>query len=129
MKSTDKKIDALIKKALSEEEAAFYQQLDEPSLPEMMRSNFSGKLGWLAWITTIMIFVWTALGVFCAIKFFESEEVKDLFVWGGIFFFLAMSVTSLKMFQWMQMNKNVLLREIKRLELQISIMAEKMGNE
>jgi hypothetical protein len=38
-----------------------------------------------------------------------------------------MAVSMMKMFAWMQMDKNAILREIKRLELQVSSLATKLS--
>ena len=45
---------------------------------------------------------------------------------GGIVFLIGVSM--LKLFAWMQMDKNALLREIKRLEIQVSSLSQKCLN-
>ncbi|MEM9680951.1 MAG: DUF6768 family protein [Bacteroidota bacterium] len=44
---------------------------------------------------------------------------------GGVVFLFGVSM--LKIFAWIQMDKNALLREIKRLEIQISSLAGKIS--
>ena len=61
--------------------------------------------------------------LYCSV--FNSEATKDLIKWGvGTMIFL-LGVSMLKIFAWMQMDKNALLREVKRLELQVSSLAGK----
>jgi hypothetical protein len=41
-------------------------------------------------------------------------------VWGGGFFLGIFMVTALKVWAWMQMDRNAIIREIKRLEVQLT---------
>lgn len=121
MKKEDN-IDQLIRDALSKEETDFYDNLDEQSLPEMMTGLFKGKLKWFAVLTTVLSLVWFIVAVYCAVQFFDTEVTRDMIVYGAGFFMSMMIVSMLKIWNWMQMDKNAILRELKRLELQISML-------
>ncbi|RZV54864.1 MAG: hypothetical protein EX254_11345, partial [Flavobacteriaceae bacterium] len=81
---------------------------------------------WIIILMNIMTLVFFGLAVYCTVQFFDTEVTNDLIKWGigGIVFLLAVSM--MKIFAWMQMDKNALIREIKRLELQVSSLAGKM---
>jgi hypothetical protein len=49
----------------------------------------------------------------------------ELIKWAAAAFICILMVSMLKLFSWMQMNKNALMREIKRLELLISSLTHK----
>lgn len=118
-------IDKLIKETLTQEESKFYDDLHEEGLFGMVRSLFRGKL---KWIISLMIFVnFIVLGfcVYSIIQFFEATETAELIKWASATFIGMMMVSMLKLFSWMQMNKNALMREIKRLELLISSLTSK----
>ncbi|MEM7550537.1 MAG: DUF6768 family protein [Bacteroidota bacterium] len=120
-------IDKLIKEALNEEEAAFYDKLEEKGLFDMVANLYSGKLkGWV-YFTTFLNFSFAAVAFFCSVKFLESEEVYYQIRWGAGMFLSWISVSMIKLWNWMQLDKNTLLREIKRLELQIASMAKKVS--
>lgn len=120
MNKENEEIDELIRKALTEEEAEFYKKLDEPNFLEMFQSMFKGKQAWMGVFSTLYAIVAAALGIYCFIQFLQSETPKELIRWGiGILVFLIINV-AIKIFQWQQMNKYVIMREIKRLELQIT---------
>jgi len=127
MKTNMEDIDQIIKDTLTQEEAKFYDELDEQNLFQMVGGLFKGKNKWLIILMNIVQVAFFALFIFCAIKFFEVDETNDLIKWGlfGTIALLAQSM--LKMFSWMQMDKNALLREMKRLELQISSLAGKIS--
>ena len=120
-------IDKLIKETLTQEEAKFYEQLEEQNAFQMILGIFSGKMKWLIIIMNIMTLVFFGFFVYCVIQFFNTEVTNELIKWGiGSIAFLF-GVSLMKMFAWMQMDKNALLRELKRLELQISSLSGKMS--
>jgi hypothetical protein len=119
-------IDKLIKETLNQEEAKFYDDLDEQNVLQMIGGLFQGKNKWIMYLMNFMTLVFFGFFVFCTIQFFDTEETNGLIKWGigGLVFLLG--VSRLKIFAWMQMDKNALLRELKRLELQISSLSGKM---
>ncbi|RBW55733.1 hypothetical protein DS884_15355 [Tenacibaculum sp. E3R01] len=119
-------IDKLIKETLSEEEAKFYEELEEQNMFQMVGGLFQGKNKWIMYLMNIMTLVFFGLFVYCTIHFFESEVTKELIKWalGSVVFLLGVSM--LKIFAWLQMDKNAVLREIKRLELQVSSLSGKL---
>ncbi len=119
------KIDELIKEALTQEEAKFYDKLDEQGLFHKMKGVFMGKLGWLVAIMNIMHLLVFGVFVYCCIQFFEVEEVNMLIKWGFGCMACLVAMSMMKMFTWMQMDKNSIIRELKRLELQVSTLSSK----
>lgn len=127
MKRQYEDIDRLIENALSKEEAEFYHQFDEQSVPEMVGGLFKGKMRWLTIMTMIVMVGMFGLAIYCLVQFLNAEETGMLIKWGAAMFGCMLSVSMLKLFQWMQMDKNALLREIKRLEYQVALLAGKIG--
>ena len=120
-------IDKLITQALSKEEAEFYNQLEEQSMPEMVGGLFRGKLKWLNVMILVGMLIVFGLAVFCTIQFLSSTDQLEAIKWGAGVMFFMMATGFIKMMQFMQMENNVLLREIKRLELQMAVLAGKMS--
>jgi len=123
---TEDNIDKLINEALSAEEAAFYNELDEQGLPKMITGLFSGKLKWLTMLTSFFMVLIFAGGVYCAIQFFKSTELTEMLKWGVGIFASLMAVSMIKLMNWMQILTNSMSREIKRLELQIAVLSNKL---
>ncbi len=124
MKEKDN-IDKLIREALSEEEAAFYENLEEKDLLGQLGAVYKGKLAWLTVLMTIVQILLFLLAIFCLLLFLEAETTQELIQWGAAGFLCLMSVTMLKLFIWMQINKNDILREMKKLELLLASHMEK----
>ena len=120
MKTNMEDIDKLIKETLTDEEAKFYDDLEEQNVFEMLGGLFQGKNSWIMYVMNFMTLVFFGLFVYCAVQFFDTENTNEMIKWGigGLVFLFGVSM--LKVFAWMQMDKNAMLREIKRLEIQVS---------
>jgi hypothetical protein len=126
MKTKKEDIDKLIKETLTEQEAKFYEELDEQNIFEMLGEVYRGKNSWLMVLTNIIQVIFFGFFIHCAIQFFKVEETNELIKW-GVFGGIALFAQSmLKMFTWMQMDKKAIIREIKRLEIQVSSLSGKM---
>ncbi|RKE94747.1 DUF6768 family protein [Ichthyenterobacterium magnum] len=127
MKTNMEEIDQLIKDTLTQEEAKFYDDLDEQNAFEMIIGLFKGKNKWIMYMMNFMTLVFFVLFIYCVVQFFDAETTKELLKWGiGSLVFLF-GVSMLKIFAWMQMDKNAILREMKRLELQVSSLSGKLS--
>jgi hypothetical protein len=127
MKTKKEDIDQLIKETLTEEEAKFYDDLDEQNVFQMVWGLFKGKNKWIMYLMNLMTLVFFGLFIYCLVQFFNAEVTFDIIKWatGSVVFLLGVSM--LKIFAWMQMDKNAIIREIKRLELQILSLSGKVS--
>ena len=128
MKTKMEDIDKLIKDTLTQEEAKFYDELDEQNLLQMVGGLYKGKNAWLSIIMHIITTIVFGLLIYCMIQTFDVENTNDLMLWIAGVFFCFMIIGMLKIFAWMQMHKNALLRELKRLELQVSSLSGRISN-
>ncbi len=60
------------------------------------------------------------------VEFFHTSDPRMVTLWGmgmgvGVFF-----AGMLKLWFWMEMNKNAVIREVKRVELQVAVLAKEM---
>jgi len=127
MKTNMKDIDELIKETLSPDEAKIYEALEEQNIFQMIMGIFKGKNKWIMLMMNLMTFVFFGLFIYCIVQFFEVETTKEHLKWGFGSIIFVFGVSMLKVFTWMQMDKNALLREMKRLELQIASLARKIS--
>lgn len=127
MKTNMEDIDQLIKETLNEEEAKFYDKLEEQNLWQMIFGIFKGKNSWIVYVMSIVQVIFFGLFIYCAIQFFNTEITNELIKWGIFGTISLVGSSMLKLFSWMQMDKNALIREIKRLELQVSSLSSKLS--
>lgn len=125
MKTNQQEIDKLIKESLSKEEAEFYDSLEEQSLLEMMGGLFKGRMRWILILLSLVQVVAFAFGIYCAVEFFGTEDANLKLTWGIGFLTMMIMTSFIKSYSWMHINNQTILRELKRIEYQISILSSK----
>jgi len=125
MKTNMEDVDKLIKETLNEEEAKFYDSLEEQNLFNMIAGLYKGKNAWLTVLMHLINIVVFGFAIYCLIQTFEEENTNNLILWIAGFFFSFLMMCMLKLLSWMTMHRNAVIREMKRLELQISFLNEK----
>ena len=119
MKKEIDDIDALIKEALSSEEAEFYEGLKEKNLFGKITEVYKGKMGWLAITMNIVHLLFFVFFIFALVEFFNAQTTQDMILWCAAGFLSMIFMAMLKLYIWMQMDKNDIIRELKRIELQL----------
>lgn len=127
MKMNKEHIDDLIAESLSKDEAEFYHTLEEEGLLKQWGGLYKGKMkGWAIYISIVQV-IFTVITFYLGYKFFTVEAIREIILYGGGFFIAFITVSMLKLWHWMQMDKNSIIREIKRLEFQVAILTEKLS--
>ena len=117
-------LDRKIREALRQEDAEIFEDFGgEPSVLEMLMETVRGRHRWLTLLGVFWGIVFMVLGVLAAIQFFRAQETRDLVMWAAATIVCLSAVSMMKIWYWMELNKNALTREIKRLELQIARLA------
>ncbi len=120
-------LDDKIKEALSREDAELFGEVGgEASLPELVAESFRGKYRFFVAMSFVATLVFTIAMFYCAYRVFTSTEFHDHILWAMGFFFFAMGVGLLKTWAWMEFNRIAVTREIKRVELQIALLAKRL---
>ena len=120
-------IDAKIKRALEATDVDLADEFDgDQSMMEMVFDVFRGTQKWLTFLAIFWGLVFMAASVFGIIQLFKTQEPREHILWAlGVVFCVA-GVSMMKIWFWMQMNRNSILREIKRVELQVARLAAKL---
>lgn len=120
-------IDQKIRQALSKEDADLFDEVGgEQSLFDQAMQLLKGRNRWINLMVMAVTLAFMVVGAICVWQFVEAEETKALLGWGlGLSFSMA-AVSMLKLWAWMEMEKNSTIREIKRLELQIAQLSRKL---
>ncbi len=113
-------LDKRIEEALSEEDCELMQHFDEQGIYAQWFSIYKGRQAWTAIIATIAMLMVFALAAYCAWKFFGAENNIQEIKWGAATWFLMTMIAFMKVWFWMRTESNRVIREVKRLELQIA---------
>jgi hypothetical protein len=117
-------IEERIRKSLTTEDQEFLAQLDaDQSIYREVTAAFRGHMRWLnalAWLMGTALFV---LAVFSGWRAVEQTEVRTTLLWSGCCGLALMGVALLKIWFWLELKANAIVREIKRVELQVASLA------
>jgi len=127
MKTKKEDIDRLITESLNQDEAEFYNNLEEEGVFKMWFGLYTGTLGKWAILISFIQLVFTVLAFYWGYQFFTVEGTEEFFHYGAGMFIAMMVTAMLKLWHWMQMDKNSIIREMKRLEFQVAVLMEKVG--
>ncbi len=120
-------IDKKIRDALQKEDAWLYDKLSsEQSMQEMIFDSFKGRQKWLIVLVWFWTFAFFVAGIYSFIVLWGSSDtdVRQMMIALGAFLFFMQGVLGLKTWYWMQLQQNTMAREIKRLELEVSVVAK-----
>lgn len=118
-------IDDEIRAVLSADEMDELETLTgEQGLFDMIGESFRSKMRY--WIVFLWIYTLAAFAgaVWSGFRFYEATDPKEMAVWGGLCVVLVLVVALAKIWYWMEVNKNTVVRELKRVELQIAFLAK-----
>lgn len=127
MKTNMEDIDQLIKDTLTQEEAKFYEELEEQNLLRILKGLFKGKNSWLMVLMNIVNLIAFGLFIYCLVQFFNTDVTNELIKWTAAGFICLNFTGMIKLYMWMQVDKSSILREMKRLELQVSFLSSKIS--
>ena len=114
-------LDNAIRQAVSAEDAALMDRLAaDPSLPKQVFNTFQGQFGLLNILGSVVAIVLFAGGAFAAWRFATTFNVHDMLIWGALATFAFAGLTLIKVWFWMELQRHAVVREIKRLELQVA---------
>jgi hypothetical protein len=109
-----------------EPEDASLRSAGDEGMIQQVTATFRGRMRRWILITWAATLFWVGVAVWAAIAFFRAQDTRDWIMYGGIFLFAGMATAMLKMWYLMEMNRNTHTREIKRVEMQLARLAEKM---
>lgn len=125
-----KDIDEKIREALQVEDAELLEHLPaEAPLHEMVIDLFRGKHRWLNIFLYVMSWAIFLLLIFVGRQLYLAETTRALIGWSTGFLVGVMWLVLMKIWFWLELQKNSITREVKRLELQVANLSRQLGTE
>lgn len=94
----------------------------EQTLRSMIAESFRGRQRWMAIISWVYVLVFTAVGVYSLVLFLKlapDAPIKTMLLCIAIFLLMMIAAVTTKLWYWTLLNRNSVLREIRRLERRI----------
>jgi hypothetical protein len=117
--------DDKIRKALEDGKPIAFER--EETLRQMMAQTFRSKMRWMViwlWCEAIVIM---ALAGWSGYELYHATETKQIVVWATVLLLCTNFFVLVKVVGWQWVNKYSVLREIKRLELQVAGLKEEQN--
>jgi uncharacterized membrane protein YciS (DUF1049 family) len=118
--------DRRIQEVLGAEEADQLGPLGEPPLMEQVAGVFRGRLRWVNLLTVVFSLAFAIFAIISVISFFRAESIREMIAWAGGFGLSLIVITTGRLWLWDQLHTNAVLREVKRLELQVARLASRL---
>lgn len=124
MNTTDERI----RDGLDADDRAFLERLEsDRGLWRQMGDSLSGPMGGWAKLVFAMSFVLGLALLFAVWQLLTAESPRDLVLWATASLALVMATGFLKDWMFSRMNMLTILREVKRLQLQLAMMQDTKG--
>ena len=105
----------------------------DPSLRDEVALSFRGRQRWMIILGWVFTMIFSVVGIGAAVAGYviaigetpslpkwQFERTRDLILCTTLFLFASLAVALLKTWYWRLLDRNAILREIKRLEQQIA---------
>lgn len=122
------KFDELIGRALSEEDRALLASHNEPGYLAQAFGVFRGPQAWVMWVTNVAGGVAFFAGAYAIWRLVGTSDALVAVKWGVGALFLFQITTLCKMLTINRMESNRLVRELKRVELQVALLGDRAGS-
>jgi uncharacterized membrane protein len=120
-------LDQAIRQSLSAEDAALLDRLGaDQALHRQVLATFEGRFRWLNVAGWIAGFVMFGVASILAWRFVQAEEVGDMLRWGAGAALAFAVLALIKVWFWLELQKNAIVRELKRLEVQMASLAAQL---
>jgi hypothetical protein len=120
-------LDQAIRESLSSEDTELFDRLGaDQALHRQVLATFEGQLRWFnigGWIAGFVLF---GVASVSAWRFVEAQELDDMLRWGGASALAFAGLALIKVWFWLELQKNAIVREVKRLEVQVASLAAQL---
>jgi len=118
-------LDEKIREALTNEDQKAIDEIDSGAgLFDLIGQSFSGKQAWMMYYMYALGLVVTGLLIYFVIQYLGTDDIKTSLTWALLIITALFMIAMVKIMAWQQMQKLELMRELKRLEMRIMLIAE-----
>jgi hypothetical protein len=93
----------------------------------LVAESFRGKLKAMVITVFLLILIFAVILIYCTINFFTVEDLELKLNWLAVGFTALIVIGLLRLWYFMELNRLSVIREVKRLELQMSLSAKRLN--
>jgi hypothetical protein len=114
-----KDLDQHITDAIHSENAESLLEREDPGAIEELLATFQGSQRGLMYFAFVLSVGMFGIATWAGFRFYHAETVGSQLSWGGLCLLGLLMVSFIKVYFWMEMHSQRILREIKRTELRL----------
>ena len=120
-------LDQAIRESLSSEDTELFDRLGaDQALHRQVLATFEGQLRWFNTAGWIAGFVLFGVASVAAWRFAQAQELGEMLRWGAASALAFAGIALIKVWFWLELQKNAVVREVKRLEVQVASLAAQL---
>lgn len=119
-----KDIDDMIGRALTDEDRALLARHAEPGYFAQAFGLFRGTMAWVSWLVYAVGLASFAAGLYALWRMAQATDALPAVQWAALGIVLVQFTMLAKHYLGLRMESNRLMREIKRVELQVALRGE-----
>ena len=120
-------LDRAIRQSLTAEDAELFDRLGaDQALHRQVLATFQDQLRWFNAVGWVAGFVLFGVACVCAWRFMHAPDVAGMLRWGAAAALAFAGLLLIKVWFWLELQKNAIVREVKRLELQVAGLAAQL---
>jgi len=114
-------VDEAIRRALSPADVQDYEALGRELSPfgEAFGMFRRARRGYI-WAVAVAGAAFVVIGGYAVWRMLNATDIREMLGWSLLAIFLMLSLALVKLWFWLEMQRNAVVREVKRLELQIA---------
>lgn len=121
--------DELIRSAVQKAENELTETLnDDEAYTEAIIESFRGRRRWFTLLLFAVALLWAGLMVGCGYQFFQADSTKSQIGWAAGFLAFLIAASQAEMWIGSEWQRYSLARELKRLELRVVELSERVGS-
>jgi len=105
-----------------------YDDSREGSVLWMAKEFYSKKMASFAIMVWAVAVIFFAGAVYTGVRFFGTDNTRHQIMYAVLFICFVHGIGLMKIFSWQMISDNSIKREVKRLELRIAELAERIGS-
>ena len=127
MTESTKELDRLIRDALQQDDADLLRQFEEQSTVELLTESFRGRRRLTAIGGVVANLLLLGAAVVAAGRFTDAVDQRSMLIWAGAVGFCVLAITAIKIWWWIEMARLGLARDMRRIELQVALLSQRLG--
>lgn len=123
----DKLDDKILNAIRSETEQSLEEYSEDLGIFQLIGESFKGAFGWVVMIAVVLIIIFAGVAIYSGFQMYGTADIASKLNWLGLGLVAFIIFAILRLWFFMELNRLSIKRDIKRVELQVSLLGSKLA--